>query len=1015
MASFPEGQLHLSARMGMENRALETEGNWIQSAAAGKKTLLQWRILWHGMDKNAFGGPVLLQLNQDHSTSILNCQARIEAHQIALTAMTIQNPALSKVAKANWKIDLPENSAGNFTVDGKLEQIFIKRIPQYLPTGALSMAIHLEGNSRQYHGFIAAQGSPKFGGIQGNIKGSNQELAYDYQGNILGAKLLPAQLQIQWHPQVRLRGELRIRGLPTQSIATQIPGQLSGDLKINAAQVGKITSGRLQLTLLPSQIYQKSLQGNTDVQFSGNEWVLQGADFHGPGVQLKASGNLQQRLSFTVHVVNWRGILPSARGSTNMDGWVAQKRQAWLGHIQADARGLAYSGITVDSLKTQATLQAGNQLQASLEMHGADYKNHRVNLQAQAQGPMTGLKLVLHAQSDGNQFSLDGLVKHTPPAWNLQLNQTHLLSSNLGDWHLVNPANLSWSSGAIRISPLLFQDTHGSKISAQGLYNPAVNLADLNLDIFSLPLDLHDHIDDLSLEGYVNAQAKVQCHGVCHAEGHWDFQKTRLHWLSESMQQSADLQQFSGQVQWDPHNLTVNSNLKLPQNWGAAQLHLFSPITLALPWRWNKQATLQASLKTKLGAPLFAALPIGTLKMRAQGQGHIDGDISGTWADPKWHGTAELEGLGLYVPQAGLDLQKVGAKIIADGREMQVTELHATSGTGQISGSGVIHLQPETHFALQVTGHAFTALNLPQVQADVSPDLQIDGSLQKIHIGGVIHTDRLRILGTDFNGPKPSSDVVFVKNVKKEHTGPALGVDLKVTLGNDAKVLISGLRANLAGSLDVVMHNGRSPVVQGVLRMVDGHYDIYGHSLDFERGSINFHGEASQANLDVLAVRTIKNSDSFAVDNTPVKAGVQVTGTLQVPQVNLYSSPSMSQADILSYLVLGTPSSSLSNQDELLSAAAGTLFSASRAALFGNSLSNSGIDVGVRSSGQQGLSGAMVTLGHYLTPDLYLSVGQSVMGNGTVARLRYRVSKHIELRTESGTQNGANIFYRIDF
>lgn len=197
--------------------------------------------------------------------------------------------------------------------------------------------------------------------------------------------------------------------------------------------------------------------------------------------------------------------------------------------------------------------------------------------------------------------------------------------------------------------------------------------------------------------------------------------------------------------------------------------------------------------------------------------------------------------------------------------------------------------------------------------------------------------------------------------------------------------------------------------------MVNGHYDIYGHSLDFERGSINFHGAASQANLDVLAVRTIKNSDSFAVDNTPVKAGVQVTGTLQVPQVNLYSNPSMSQADILSYLLLSTPSSGLGNQDELLSAAAGTLFSASRAALFGNSLSNSGIDVGVTSNGQQGLSGAMVTLGHYLTPDLYLSVGQSVMGNGTVARLRYRVSKHIELQTENGTQNGANIFYRIDF
>ncbi|WP_226818939.1 translocation/assembly module TamB domain-containing protein [Acidithiobacillus montserratensis] len=1014
-AGTPEGQLHLSAQIGMEKRSIKTEGMWIPTAAAGKKTQLQWHILWHDMDKNAFGGPVRLQWTQNHATSILRCETRIEAHQITLNAMTIQNPALSKIAKAHWIINLPDNTAGNFTVHGKLEQLLIKDIPPSLPMGALSLAIRLHGNSRQYQGVLSAQGSAEFGGIEGHLKGSNRELAYNYQGNILGATLLPAQLQIQWQPRIKVSGDFRIRTLPIKSIAQQIPGQLSGDLAINATQEGKIIRGHLQLTLLPSQIYQKNLQGKAEVQFSGNQWNLQNADFRGPGIQLTASGNLQQRLSFIVHVADWQGLLPGARGSTNMEGWLAQNRQAWLGRIQAHAQGLGYSGITIHSLKTLATLQAGNQLQARLDLQGVDYGKHQGNIQAEARGPLTGLKWGIHAQADGNHLLLTGLLKHSPVAWRLLLEQTHLQSAQWGDWQLDNPASLSWSAGAMRISPLIVQDNRGSKISAQGLYNPASNLADLNLDIFSLPLDLHDHTDEMSLEGYVNAQVKAQCHGVCHADWHWDFQKTQLHWLADAEHQSADLQQFSGQVQWQPHNLTVHADLKLPQNWGSAQLHLFSPITLALPWRWNQQAPLQGTLKTELGSPFFAALPVGTLKMRAQGQGYVDGEVSGTWAEPKWHGSAQLEGLGLYVPQAGLDLEKVGAKIVANGQEIQITELHATSGTGQISGTGMIHLQPQTRFAMQITGHAFTALNLPQVQAAVSPDLQIDGSLQKIHIGGVIHTNRLRILGTDFNGPKPSSDVVFVKNIKKNHAGPALGVNLKVTLGNDAKVLISGLRANLVGSLDVLMHDGNTPDVQGILRMVDGHYDIYGHSLDFERGSINFHGEASQANLDVLAVRTIKNSDSFAVDNTPVKAGVQVTGTLQVPQVNLYSSPSMSQADILSYLVLGTPSSSLNNQDELLSAAAGTLFSASRAALFGNSLSNSGIDVGVTSNGQQGLSGAMVTLGHYLTPDLYLSVGQSVMGDGTVARLRYRVSKHIELQTESGTQNGANIFYRIDF
>jgi translocation and assembly module TamB len=328
-----------------------------------------------------------------------------------------------------------------------------------------------------------------------------------------------------------------------------------------------------------------------------------------------------------------------------------------------------------------------------------------------------------------------------------------------------------------------------------------------------------------------------------------------------------------------------------------------------------------------------------------------------------------------------------------------------------------VHWQPALHFQLGIRGTRVTAVNLPQVQAAVRPDLTVRGDSKRIDIAGSVHTDRLRILGTDFGGPQPSSDVVYVKNAKKPSVGPALSADIRVSLGHDAKVLIGGLRAGLAGDLQVRMENGGPPSMDGTLRMVDGHYDIYGNSLTFERGAILFRGPPNAATLDVLAVRTIKNSNSFAVDNRPIQAGVEVNGTLTHPQVSLYSDPSMAQSDILSYLVLGTPSTGLQSQNALLSAAAGQLFSAGSSALFGNHGNGGpgGFDFGVTSNGSNTLSGAMVTLGRYITPDLYLSVGQSIIGPGTVARLRSRLTRNIELQTESGTQNGANIFYRIDF
>lgn len=1012
-AQMPQGRLQLTADLQMGERGLQSLGVWRQGSAANPLTV-KWETHWRGISAQTFGGPLNIQVQDNKQLTTLIGMTQISPQQILLQSLQLSNPALQKPAQGHWRLDLPRNTAGSYQISGGFEQILAKALPSTLPVGALAVSLNLRGNTQRYQGQLALRGDPKFGGIQGNVNGNRQSLQYNYAGKLLGADLLPSVLTVRWRPQLTVTGQVRLRGLQTQRIMAQVPGTFSGDLTVNATQISNVITGDVRLQLLPSQLYRQTLQGEALVHFAGSAWDLQKAQFFGPGVSLSAQGNLQQRLHFVLNVAQWQGLLPGAQGKSLIQGWVARPQAQWTGEIQGTGQGLAYRGVKINTLKTQAEFRATNALQAMINVKGLAYAGHRIDLQAHAQGPLTRFTLGLDAQWPQSRLSVTGLVSHQTDAWGLQLEKTTLTSIPLGNWQLLHPATLQWANGAASLSKMAFADAHAARITAQGHYNPATNQADLGLDLQSLPLDFFAQAEDASLHGFLNAHLQAQCHGVCQAEGHWNFQKTQLQWRQAGTPHTLSLQRFTGQLRWLPKDLSLAADLGLANDWGNAQVTLHSPATLALPWHWDANAPLQGVIKAHLGAPLFAALPVGSLRIRPQGQGTIDAQVLGTWAHPQWTGTAQLQGLGFFVPQAGLDVRDVGAQLVGNGKELRIIQLQASSGSGQISGIGIVQLQQANDFTLHVTGKNFTALNLPQVQAAVSPDLSISGNLKKIDVQGNIHTDRLRILGTDFSGPKPSGDVVFVK---KEHksSGPALGVNVHVTLGDDARVVIGGLRARLVGSLAVEIHDGQSPQVDGTLRMVDGHYAIYGHTLTFQRGSILFHGAANQANLDVLAVRTIKSSSSFAVDNTPVEAGVQVTGTLQVPQVALYSKPSLSQTDILSYLVLGTPSSGLTSQNALLSAAAGTLFSASRAAVFGDSLSSSGIDVGVSSNGDSGLAGAMVTLGHYLTPDIYLSVGQSVLGSGTVARLRYRVSRHIELQTESGTQNGANIFYRIDF
>ncbi len=214
LSDLSTGQLKFSAQVQMEKRSLTTTGDWIESSPA--HTSLRWSAAWHGLSDNTFGGPIKLLFNQKNSLSSISSLIRIAPHQILLNSMELKNPSLSTTTTGFWKIDLPENSAGDFTIYGKLNNIVVKDIPKSVPAGPLSFKLHLHGNFNHYIGAFAMNGSPGFGGIQGNIEGSSTGLQYDYTGNMLGAKLLPAKLKIDWQPLMNVQGELRLRGLQNQ-------------------------------------------------------------------------------------------------------------------------------------------------------------------------------------------------------------------------------------------------------------------------------------------------------------------------------------------------------------------------------------------------------------------------------------------------------------------------------------------------------------------------------------------------------------------------------------------------------------------------------------------------------------------------------------------------------------------------------------------------------------------------------------------------------------------------------
>jgi translocation and assembly module TamB len=179
-------------------------------------------------------------------------------------------------------------------------------------------------------------------------------------------------------------------------------------------------------------------------------------------------------------------------------------------------------------------------------------------------------------------------------------------------------------------------------------------------------------------------------------------------------------------------------------------------------------------------------------------------------------------------------------------------------------------------------------------------------------------------------------------------------------------------------------------------------------------------GRADQPRLDVLALRTVEERPDQAGQSLgrfkEVKAGVIITGTPQSPLVRLYSEPAMSDADVLSYIVLGQRASGDGSKSAMLSAAAEALLSGGGSESSLSQLKRQfGPDtVDMKSTKVGTTTQSVVTVGKYLQPNLYVSYGRSLFNEDYFVTLRYTLSRRWEVESKAGAQTGANLYYRIE-
>ena len=360
---------------------------------------------------------------------------------------------------------------------------------------------------------------------------------------------------------------------------------------------------------------------------------------------------------------------------------------------------------------------------------------------------------------------------------------------------------------------------------------------------------------------------------------------------------------------------------------------------------------------------------------------------------------------------------RLRAHLVSTG--IALDELYFMGGDGTFTASGLIAIPGERRSAqTHVTWKAdrFRAANRPDLRLVVDGEGAIAIENRRLALSGNVAI----VDGHLEYDPSPTgqlaSDIVV-----KGRTPPSrrdagapdlpLALDLDVDLGRSLTFAGEGLETGLAGRVRISTSPGGKLLGRGTIRAVNGTYFAFGQKLTIDRGRLIFDGPLDNPALDVVALRK----------NLAVEAGVEVTGTVKVPQVRVTSNPPVPENEALAWLVTGQGLNNTSRVDyAALSAASAALlgkggkpFTAQLAQRIG--LDDISLKSSAGTSGAEGTASQVVVFGKRISDRLSLGYEQGLSLATSAVRLEYALSRQVTLRAEAGQVSGVGIVSRRSF
>jgi translocation and assembly module TamB len=201
----------------------------------------------------------------------------------------------------------------------------------------------------------------------------------------------------------------------------------------------------------------------------------------------------------------------------------------------------------------------------------------------------------------------------------------------------------------------------------------------------------------------------------------------------------------------------------------------------------------------------------------------------------------------------------------------------------------------------------------------------------------------------------------------------------------------------------------RTSTASGTLTLT-GTYNAYGQVLELERGQLLFNGPLDNPGLNVRAARTIETTIGSP---EPIRVGVELTGTVQSPRTRVISTPAMTEADALSYLLLGRPVTGTGDEESTTLQTAAISMGLQQALPAVQKIGQTlGLDeLSVQTTDAD--AGALMA-GKYLSPKVYIRYSYGLFNRIGGLLLRFKVNDRLSLETRSGDQESMDLLYTVE-